>query len=435
VPARPTLALARIDDTLAAGERLAVIADRTDSGDQAGAMRTVSEILADVRERGDAALLDYGERFDGCRPDPMRLTAAQIRDAWRDCDPGLRGALELAHRRILDFHQRQKPGDLRVRGVHGEDLGRRWRAVERAGLYIPGGRAAYPSTVLMNAIPARVAGVERIVLVTPPGPDGAVNPTVLAAAHLCGVEEIHRVGGAQAIAALAFGTDTIPRVDVISGPGNLWVTLAKKAVYGRVGIDSLAGPSEVLVIADDSADPELVAADLLAQAEHDPLAAAILITTSPDVADAVPEAIRRQLQSHPRAEICLQSLNTWGLIVCCDSLETAAALSDRFAPEHLELLVDRPTQLADHIRHAGAIFLGPWSPEAVGDYLAGPNHTLPTSGTARFAGALSVETFMRQTSLIGFNRRALEATGAAVMELARSEGLHSHAESVRLRLG
>jgi histidinol dehydrogenase len=272
-------------------------------------------------------------------------------------------------------------------------------------------------------------------MVTPPGPEGQVNNTVLAAAHLAGVEEIYRVGGAQAIGALAYGTESIPRVDVITGPGNLYVTLAKKAVYGRVGIDSLAGPSEVLVIADHSADPALVAADLLAQAEHDPLAAAILLTTSAVLAEAVPRALEDQLRDHPRAELTRAALGDWGLIVVCPSLEDAARLSDRFAPEHLELLVERPEPLAERIQNAGAIFLGPWSPEAVGDYLAGPNHTLPTSGTARFAGALSVETFLRHTSLIAFNQRALEATGPAVIALAESEGLHSHAESVRRRLG
>jgi histidinol dehydrogenase len=286
----------------------------------------------------------------------------------------------------------------------------------------------------MNAVPARVAGVQRLVMVTPPGPGGEPHETVLAAAHLAGVEEVYRVGGAQAIGALAFGTATIPRVDVISGPGNLYVTLAKKAVYGRVAIDSLAGPSEVLVIADHSARADQVAADLLAQAEHDPLAAAILLTTSPELAAAMPAALEAQLENHPRAEITRTALNDWGLIVLCDSLGRAAQLSDCFAPEHLELLVEDPEILAEQIQHAGAIFMGPYTPEAVGDYLAGPNHTLPTAGTARFAGALSVETFMRHTSLIRFNREALEATGSAVITLAESEGLHSHAESVKRRL-
>jgi len=261
-----------------------------------------------------------------------------------------------------------------------------------------------------------------------------VNPTVLAAARVAGVDEIYRVGGAQAIAALAWGTASIPRVDVISGPGNLYVTLAKKAVYGRVGIDSLAGPSEVLVIADDSADAELVAADLLAQAEHDPLAASILITTSARLAQAVPQAVDQQLADHPRRTLTETSLRDWGLVVLCDTLERAATLADRFAPEHLELMVHDPESLASRIRQAGAIFLGAHSPEAAGDYLAGPNHTLPTGGNARFSGALSVETFLHHTSVIGFTRAALEATGPSIITLAASEGLHSHAESVRLRL-
>ena len=422
-------------DLAIAGERLEAIAQRTGSGQSADAAQRVDAILAQVRSQGDAALLDLTERFDGVRPDPLRVPPQEIAAAWQACEPNLQEALKLAHRRILDFHQRQKPVDLQVTGVHGERLGRRWRPVERAGLYVPGGRASYPSTVLMNAVPAKVAGVQRVVMVTPPGPDGRVNSTVLAAAYLAGVDEIYRVGGAQAIAALAYGTESIPRVDVITGPGNLYVTLAKKAVYGRVSIDSLAGPSEVLVIADHSANAEHVAADLLAQAEHDPLAAAILLTTSEEIAAAVPAAIEAQLAGHPRAEITRTAINDWGLIVICPNLESAATLSDRFAPEHLELQVERPEPLAEQIQHAGAIFLGAWTPEAVGDYLAGPNHTLPTSGTARFAGALSVETFLRHTSLIQFNRQALEATGSAVATLADSEGLHSHGESVRLRLG
>ena len=429
------LKLAVLRDLEAAGARLETIADRTEGGQSREVAERVDAILEQVRRDGDAALLELSERFDGVRPDPLRVPEADLQAAWTATPSDLQDALRLAHRRILDFHQQQKPVDLAVTGVHGERLGRRWRPVERAGLYVPGGRASYPSTVLMNAVPATVAGVKRLVMVTPPGPEGRVNQTVLAAAHLAGVREIYRVGGAQAIAALAYGTESIPRVDVISGPGNLYVTLAKKAVYGRVAIDSLAGPSEVLVIADHTANPDHVAADLLAQAEHDPLAAAILLTTSESLAAAVPAALNAQLAGHPRAAITLQALNDWGLIVVCESLEQAATLSDRFAPEHLELQVERPEPLAERIQHAGAIFLGSWTPEAVGDYLAGPNHTLPTSGTARFAGALSVETFLRHTSLIQFNRQALEATGGAVTTLADSEGLHSHAESVRRRLG
>ena len=410
------------------------LSSRTTQTQQGEARERVEAILAAVRDRGDAAIADYTERFDGFRPEPMAVSPEALEQAWTSLPTNLRDALELAHRRITDFHQRQRPADLAVTGPHGEQLGRRWRPVERAGLYVPGGRAAYPSTVLMNAVPARVAGVKDVVICSPAGRDGAVNPVVLAAAHLAGVKTVFRLGGAQAVAAMAYGSESVPKVDVISGPGNLYVTLAKQAVYGQVAIESLAGPSEVLVIADHSAKPDQVAADLLAQAEHDPLAAAVLITTDPALADGINAAVAEQLADHPRQEICEAALRDWGLVVVCDDLESCARLSDSFAPEHLELLVERPEPLADRIENAGAIFLGPWSPEAVGDYLAGPNHTLPTCGAARFSGALSVETFMRHTSLIGFNRAALEATGSAVQELATSEGLHSHAESVRRRL-
>ena len=410
------------------------LSSRTTQTQQGEARERVEAILAAVRDRGDAAIADFTERFDGFRPEPMAVSPEALEQAWTSLPTNLRDALELAHRRITDFHQRQRPADLAVTGPHGEQLGRRWRPVERAGLYVPGGRAAYPSTVLMNAVPARVAGVKDVVICSPAGRDGAVNPVVLAAAHLAGVKTVFRLGGAQAVAAMAFGSESVPKVDVISGPGNLYVTLAKQAVYGQVAIDSLAGPSEVLVIADHSAIPDQVAADLLAQAEHDPLAAAVLITTDPALADGINAAVAEQLADHPRQEICEAALRDWGLVVVCNDLESCARLSDSFAPEHLELLVERPEPLADRIQNAGAIFLGPWSPEAVGDYLAGPNHTLPTCGAARFSGALSVETFMRHTSLIGFNRAALEATGSAVQELATSEGLHSHAESVRRRL-
>ena len=410
------------------------LSSRTTQTQQGEARERVEAILTAVRDRGDAAIADFTERFDGFRPEPMAVSPEALEQAWTSLPTNLRDALELAHRRITDFHQRQRPADLAVTGPHGEQLGRRWRPVERAGLYVPGGRAAYPSTVLMNAVPARVAGVKDVVICSPAGRDGAVNPVVLAAAHLAGVKTVFRLGGAQAVAAMAYGSESVPKVDVISGPGNLYVTLAKQAVYGQVAIDSLAGPSEVLVIADHSAKPDQVAADLLAQAEHDPLAAAVLITTDPALADGINAAVAEQLADHPRQEICEAALRDWGLVVVCDDLESCARLSDSFAPEHLELLVERPEPLAERIQNAGAIFLGPWSPEAVGDYLAGPNHTLPTCGAARFSGALSVETFMRHTSLIGFNRAALEATGSAVQELAISEGLHSHAESVRRRL-
>ncbi|WP_115022608.1 histidinol dehydrogenase [Synechococcus sp. UW69] len=432
---QPAVAPLRIvRDPEQAQTELQRLSSRTTQTQQSEARERVDAILEAVRDRGDAAIADFTERFDGFRPLPMAVPQEALEQAWTTLPTNLRDALELAHRRITDFHQRQRPADLAVTGPHGEQLGRRWRPVQRAGLYVPGGRAAYPSTVLMNAVPARVAGVKELMICSPAGRDGTVNPVVLAAANLAGVKTVFRLGGAQAIAAMAYGSESVPKVDVISGPGNLYVTLAKQAVYGQVAIDSLAGPSEVLVIADHSAQPDQVAADLLAQAEHDPLAAAVLITTDHALADGINAAVAEQLTNHPRREICEAALRDWGLVVVCDDLESCARLSDSFAPEHLELLVERPEPLADRIQNAGAIFLGPWSPEAVGDYLAGPNHTLPTCGAARFSGALSVETFMRHTSLIGFNRAALEATGSAVQELATSEGLHSHAESVRRRL-
>ena len=316
---------------------------------------------------------------------------------------------------------------------NGITLGKRYTPVERAGLYVPGGRARYPSTVLMNAVPAKVAGVERIVMVTPPGPGGVLDPAVLVAAQEAGVDEIYRVGGSQAIAALAYGTETIPKVDVITGPGNIYVTLAKRLVYGTVGIDSLAGPSEVLIIADSTADPVHVAADMLAQAEHDPMAASILITTDGPLAKAIAQEVENQLDGHPRRFEAEKSIVNFGAAIVVDSLEAAVSLSNEFAPEHLELEVAEPWDLVPQIRHAGAIFLGHATPEAVGDYLAGPNHTLPTSGAARYASALGVETFMKYFSLIQYSDAALADASDAIQALAEAEGLVSHANSVKVR--
>jgi histidinol dehydrogenase len=310
---------------------------------------------------------------------------------------------------------------------------RRWRPVKRAGIYIPGGRAAYPSTVLMNAIPASVAGVGEIIMVSPGNNEGKINKTVLAAAYLSGINKVFRIGGAQAIGALAFGTNTIDKVDVISGPGNIYVTTAKKLIYGSTGIDSLAGPSEILIIADQTAQSKLIASDLLAQAEHDPLASSILLTTSKVQAMEVSEEIYKKIDDHPRKEICLQSIKNWGLIVICDNYESCIELSNIFAPEHLEILAFNPNKFVEHIENAGAIFIGKWTPEAVGDYLAGPNHTLPTSGNARFSGSLGVETFMKNTSIIEFSEESLKVNSLDIMNLANSEGLHSHANSVQIR--
>ncbi len=412
---------------------LKTITDRTSGHVQDKAIKVVDDILKNVSERGDEALKEYTSRFDGFLAENFQVPSNLILKAWEETPKELQDSLLLAKKRIEKFHSLQVPKNITYTGPHGESLGRRWSPVEKAGIYIPGGRAAYPSTVLMNAIPAYVAGVNQIIMVSPANSQGDLNQTVLAAAHITGINKVFRIGGAQAIGALASGTQSIPKVDVITGPGNIFVTLAKKKVYGMVGIDSLAGPSEILIIADQSAKLEHVASDMLAQSEHDPLASAILITTNKKLAEKLPSEIERQLINHPRLEICQESISNWGLIVLCDSLENCAKLSNTFAPEHLELLVEDPEELSKSIKNAGAIFMGPWSPEAIGDYLGGPNHTLPTSGTARFAGALGVETFMKNTSIIDFSREAFNENKNAVVHLANSEGLHSHAESIRIR--
>lgn len=409
------------------------ITDRTTGVAQDQAIKVVEDILKNVSERGDEAVKEYTSRFDGFLAENFQIPQDLILKAWEETPRELQDSLLLAKKRIENFHSLQVPKNITYNGLHGESLGRRWSPVEKAGIYVPGGRAAYPSTVLMNAIPAYVAGVNETTMVSPANSQGELNQTVLAAAHITGINKVFRVGGAQAIGALAYGTESIPKVDVITGPGNIFVTLAKKKVYGKVGIDSLAGPSEILIIADHSAKLEHVASDMLAQSEHDPLASAILITTNKKLAEKLPGEIKRQLINHPRLKICEESISNWGLIVLCDNLETCTKLSDTFAPEHLELLVEDPTELSKSIKNAGAIFMGAWSPEAIGDYLGGPNHTLPTSGTARFAGALGVETFMKNTSLIEFSKEAFNENKNAVVHLANSEGLHSHAESIRIR--
>jgi histidinol dehydrogenase len=397
---------------------------------------TVNEIVQTVRRQGDKALLHYTAEFDGqtLTSDRLRVSGAELDAAYQQVSKDLLKAIELAATNIEAFHRQRVPKSWVTFGDDDVVLGKRYNPVDRAGIYVPGGRACYPSTVLMNAIPAKVAGVPEIAMVTPPGPDKTLNPAVLVAAQVAGIEEIYRVGGAQSIAALAYGTETISKVDVITGPGNIYVTLAKKLVYGTVGIDSLAGPSEVLVIADQSANPVHIAADLLAQAEHDPMAAAILITTDPDLATAVQTAVAQQLQNHPRKTLTEKSIAHYGLVIVVETLDTAIELSNQFAPEHLELNTIDPWALIDKIRHAGAIFLGNSTPEAIGDYLAGPNHTLPTSGAARYASALGVETFMKHSSLIQYSPTALSKVGSAISALTEAEGLFSHGESVRLRL-
>jgi histidinol dehydrogenase len=412
------------------------ICDRTHDEQVLHKEATVREILQAVKRQGDKAVLHYTDEFDKqtLKAEELRVTGSELDAAYQQVSKELLSAVRLACRQIEAFHRQRVPKSW----VHfGDDevvLGKRYTPVDRAGLYVPGGRAAYPSTVLMNAIPAHVAAVPHVVMVTPPGPGGAINPAVLVAAQEAGVQEIYRIGGAQAIAALAYGTETIPKVDVITGPGNIYVTLAKKLVYGTVGIDSLAGPSEVLVIADETANPVHVAADLLAQAEHDPMAAAILLTTDAALAKNVQLALERQLVDHPRRIDTEKAIAHYGLIIVVESLQAAAELSNEFAPEHLELEVKDPWALLPQIRHAGAIFLGYSTPEAVGDYLAGPNHTLPTSGAARYASALGVETFLKHSSIIQYSQTALQNVAGAIDVLATAEGLPSHADSVRRRI-
>ena len=395
----------------------------------------VAEILAAVRRDGDQALLAYTARFDrlDLTPQTLRIPEAELNAAADRCDPATVEALELAAERIADYHRRQKPEDLDYRDDVGVRLGHRWTAVQAAGLYVPGGTAAYPSSVLMNALPAKVAGVERLVM-TVPTPDGVINPLVLAAAKLAGVTEVYRIGGAQAIAALAYGTAKIEPVDKIVGPGNAYVAAAKRQVFGTVGIDMIAGPSEVLVVADADNRPDLIAADLLSQAEHDTAAQAILITDDGNFAEAVAEAVEAQLAALPRSSIAGESWRDHGAIITLAAMAEAAPLVDRIAPEHLELAVADPEALAKKIRNAGAIFLGRYTPEAIGDYLAGPNHVLPTARSARFSSGLSVLDFMKRSSLIACDAESLQAIGPAAVRLAEAEGLDAHARSVALRL-
>lgn len=398
---------------------------------------TVRGIIAGVIHGGDDALVDYTRRFDrlgeAFTAATLRVTEAEVEEAVGACPAEALDALALAAERIEAFHARQVPSDHSATDALGVTAGWRWTALESVGLYVPGGTASYPSSVLMNAVPARVAGVPRIVMVVPT-PDGQLNPLVLAAAKLAGVDEIYRVGGAQAVAALAYGTQTIAPVAKIVGPGNAWVAAAKRRVFGQVGIDMIAGPSEVLILADAQANPDWVAADLLAQAEHDVAAQAILITDSPALADAVESAVERALATLPRAEIARASWRDYGAVVVVESLDAAVPLVDRLAPEHLEIETADADRLAGMIRNAGAIFLGSHTPEAIGDYVGGPNHVLPTARSARFSSGLGVLDFMKRTTILRCDPAALRALGPAAIALGRSEGLEGHARSVAIRL-
>ena len=397
--------------------------------------KIVAEIVADIRARGDAALLELTAKFDRLQltADTLAFTQSEIDAAEAACDPKTLDALKLAAARIEDFHKGQRPKDRRYTDAAGVELGERWTAVGAAGLYVPGGTAASPSSVLMNAIPATVAGVERIVI-TVPTPDGVCNPLVLAAAKIAGVTEIYKVGGAQAVAALAFGTKTIRPVDKIVGPGNAFVAAAKRQVFGTVGIDMIAGPSEILVLADGENDPDWIAADLLSQAEHDAVAQSILVTDDRDFADRVIQAVERQLSTLTRSEIARKSWEDFGAVILVDSLDAALPLVDRLAAEHLEIAVADPEPLAARIRNAGAMFLGRYTPEAVGDYVAGTNHVLPTARSARFSSGLSVHDFVKRTSIVKCSANSLAEIGPAAIRLADAEGLEAHGKSVSIRL-
>jgi histidinol dehydrogenase len=395
----------------------------------------VRRIIADVRARGDAALIELTNRFDraGVTKETLELSSNEIEAALTQVSKEQMAAIEMAAGRIEAYHRRQLPADERFTDDTGAMLGWRWTSLDSVGLYVPGGTAAYPSSVLMNAIPARVAGVKRIVMVTPAS-GGAINPLVLAAAWRAGVGDIFRVGGAQAVAALAFGTETVKPVDKIVGPGNAYVAAAKREVFGQVGIDSVAGPSEILVIADGRNDPEWIAADLLAQAEHDASSQSILITDDAGFADAVAAAADRQIATLPRKEIAARSWNDFGAIIVVGTLDDAAPLADAIAPEHLEIATGDPEAFSNKVRHAGAIFLGRYTPEAIGDYIAGPNHVLPTSRTARFSSGLSVLDFMKRTTLLGLDAKSIAVIGPEALTLAESEGLDAHARSIAARL-
>ena len=393
----------------------------------------VDAIIADVRARGDDALRDYARKFDGAELDRLEVSQQELDEALAAADPGFLETLRQAAANIEAFHRRQLHDNFVMTEQDGVVLGQKYTPVERAGVYVPGGTAAYPSTVLMDVIPARVAGVPEIVMVTPAGKDGRVNPAILAAAAVAGVTRIFKTGGAQAVAALAYGTESVPAVDKIVGPGNVYVATAKRKVYGKVGIDMIAGPSEILVLADGGCNPAWVAADLLSQAEHDRLASPVLVTDSPALAAAVQAEVERQLCGLPRADIARASVEANGKIILCRTLDEAVEVCNQIAPEHLELCVADPFGLLGRVQNAGSVFLGRNVPEALGDYFAGPNHTLPTSGTARFSSPLGVDDFVKRSSFIYYTRAALGRVKDQVAAFAEAEGLHAHARSLTIR--
>lgn len=404
-----------------------------DTGDVA---QTVKKIVSCVKTEGDKALLEYTRRFDDSEMDleHIRISLDEMKVAFETLDIDLRKAMQLSTQRIQEFHEKQKQNSWIDIKDNGEILGQRITPIEKVGVYVPGGKAAYPSSVLMNVIPAKVAGVKQIVMVTPANKEGKISQEVMAAAYLAGVTEIYKVGGAQAIAALAFGTDTIPKVDKIVGPGNIYVALAKREVFGYVNIDSIAGPSEILIVADSSANPTFLAADLLSQAEHDQLASSILITPDRKLAQAVQKEVAHFYEVMPRQAILKESLKHYSKIIIVNDIKTACDLANEIAPEHLELAVKMPFEVLTQIKNAGAIFLGHYTPEPVGDYIAGPNHVLPTNGTARFFSPLCVDDFIKKSSILSFSKDALCQVGNEVIRFAQSESLYAHALSMEVRL-
>ena len=393
----------------------------------------VADIIAAVRARGDQAVLEFTQRFDGIRPEPMLVSRQEMEEAFASVEPEFLEVLEQAAQNIRAFHAKQVRNSFVIADRPGIVLGQKVTPIEKVGIYVPGGTAAYPSTVLMDTIPAKIAGCPRIVMVTPPGKDGKLNPAILAAAKIAGVDAVYKVGGAQAIAALAYGTESIPKVDKIVGPGNAFVAEAKKQVFGRVSIDMIAGPSEILVIADGKSDPAHVAADMLSQAEHDKLASAVLVTDSAALAEAVSAELERQLPRLSRQDIARASIDNCGKIIVADSLMDGIAIANEIAPEHLELMVDDPFAYLDAVKNAGSIFLGRSCPEALGDYFAGPNHTLPTSGTARFSSPLSVDDFVKKSQFTYYTADALSRAADSIARFAEKEGLQAHGKSVLIR--
>lgn len=421
-----------IADGRAEYEYLSRVRERSGETDR-NVTTIVSDIIDNVRKNGDAAVKEYTIKFDGTAPEFFEVPKDEIKKAADSCDPEFIGTLERAAANISDFHKRQLQQSWLTTKDNGVIMGQRVRGLARVGLYVPGGTAAYPSSVLMNAIPAKIAGVKELIMVTPPMKNGKPNPNIMAAASIAGVDRVFLMGGAQAIAALAYGTETVPKVDKIVGPGNIFVATAKKLVYGTVDIDMIAGPSEILVLADESAKPEYLAADLMSQAEHDRLASAILVTTSARIADETIKELERQMSSLSRADIIDESLTNFGAVIICDSMEKAVEMANSLAPEHLEVCCVNPMEYVGKLDNAGSVFLGNYSPEPLGDYFAGPNHVLPTSGTARFFSPLSVDSFIKKSSFIYYTEEALREVNKDVVRFARTEGLTAHANSISVR--